>query len=76
MELPLLDKWQLFLILRNYLYRIAAILVESQLHRIISTLIKNGPFFLWNHHYFHGIATIRQLATIFNITQLFIRNRS
>ena len=45
MELPLLDKWQLFLMLCNYFYRIAAILVKSQLYRIISTLIKCHTFF-------------------------------
>ena len=43
MELPLLDKWQLFLISCNYFYGIAATLVESQLYRIISTLIKCSP---------------------------------
>ena len=45
MELPLSDKWQLFLILCNYFYGIAAILVEFQLYRIISTLTKYHTFF-------------------------------
>ena len=41
-----------------------------------SPLFSWNALFSWNCHYFHGIATIRQVATMFNIIQLFLRNRS
>ena len=35
-----------------------------------------SQLFLWNHHYFHGITTIRQVATIFMELPLFSWNRN